>query len=299
MTQVVTSYSRLQIWLLAARPKTLPAAATPVIMAGAMALADGVFHLQSFLAALLGGLLIQIGTNYANDLFDFQKAVDTGERLGPLRITQAGLVTAAQMRTATISVFALAFVVGIYLVMRGGLPIVIIGLTSILFGVLYTAGPYPLGYIGLGELFVLVFFGFVPLAGTYYVMALKTNTEVILSGLAPGLLSVAILVVNNLRDIDTDRIGGKRTLAVRFGRRFARIEYVVCVVAAILYPAFHYVLFHSHPNTLLACLTIVPAGPLVKTVLTSTDGKTLNDALASTGRLLLIYGLCFSVGQLL
>ena len=299
MNQAIPKYNRPQIWLLAARPKTLPAAATPVIMAGAIALADGVFRLPFFIAALLGGLLIQIGANYANDLFDFQKAVDTPERLGPLRVTQAGLVTVAQMRAATITVFALAFAVGIYLVMRGGLPIVIIGLTSILFGVLYTAGPYPLGYVGLGELFVLVFFGFVPLAGTYYVMALKTNTEVILSGLAPGLLSVAILVVNNLRDIDSDRATGKRTLAVRFGRRFARIEYVVCVITAILYPVFHFFLFHPHPSTLLACLTFLLAIPLIKTVLTTTDGKTLNDALASTGRLLLIYGLCFSVGRLL
>ena len=167
MNQTAPGYSKPHIWWLAARPKTLPAAATPVIIAGALALADGVFHLPSFLAALLGGLLIQIGTNYANDLFDFKKSVDTHERSGPLRVTQAGLVTVSEMRAATTIVFALAFLVGRYLVMRGGVPIVIIGITSILCGVLYTAGPYPLGYIGLGELFVLIFFGFMPVAGTY------------------------------------------------------------------------------------------------------------------------------------
>jgi 1,4-dihydroxy-2-naphthoate polyprenyltransferase len=299
MNQIVPSYNKPQIWWLAARPKTLPAAATPVIIAGALALADGVFHLPSFLAALLGGLLIQIGTNYANDLFDFKKSVDTHERLGPLRVTQAGLVTQSEMRTATIIVFALAFCVGIYLVARGGVPVVIIGITSILCGVLYTAGPYPLGYIGLGELFVLIFFGFVPVAGTYYVMALKINSQVLLAGLAPGLLSIGILAVNNLRDLNTDRVSGKRTLAVRFGKRFAQIEYIVVVVAATLYPLLHYLIFRKHPFTMLASVTLLLTFPLCKTVLTVDDGKALNNTLAGTGRLLLLFGICFSAGLLL
>jgi 1,4-dihydroxy-2-naphthoate octaprenyltransferase len=299
MTQILPAYSKPQIWWLAARPKTLPAAATPVIIAGALALADGVFHLPSFLAALLGGLLIQIGTNYANDLFDFKKSVDTQERLGPLRVTQAGLVTASEMRIATMIVFALAFCIGIYLVMRGGIPIVIIGITSILCGVLYTAGPYPLGYIGLGEIFVLIFFGFVPVAGTYYVMALKINGQVLLSGLAPGLLSIAILAVNNLRDLNTDRASGKRTLAVRFGKRFAQVEYIVVVVAATLYPPLHYLIFRTHPLIMLASITLLFSIPLCKTVLTVDDGKVLNKTLAGTGRLLLLFGVCFSAGMLL
>ncbi len=299
MTETERHYSKLQIWLLAARPKTLPASLTPVIIAGALAISDHVFHLPSFVAALIGGLLIQIGTNYANDLFDFKKAVDTHERLGPLRVTQAGLVTETQMRAATVIVFALAFLVGLYLVSRGGLPIVIIGLTSILFGVLYTAGPYPLGYIGLGEIFVLVFFGFVPVAGTYYVMAIKVNWQVIATGLAPGLLSVAILVVNNLRDVDTDRATGKRTLAVRFGRRFAQAEYIVAIVLAMLYAPAHYLIFRTHPGAMLSCITILAAIPLIKVVQSESAGAALNETLAGTGRLLLLFGACFSVGWLL
>jgi 1,4-dihydroxy-2-naphthoate polyprenyltransferase len=299
MTIQVRSYSKLQIWLLAARPKTLPAAATPVIIAGALALTNGVFHLLSFMAALLGGLLIQIGTNYANDLYDFKKSVDTHTRLGPLRVTQAGLVTESQMRAATVVVFSLAVLVGIYLVLRGGLPILIVGLTSIFCGVIYTAGPYPLGYIGLGELFVLIFFGFVPVAGSYYAMSLRINAEVILAGMAPGLLSVAILVVNNLRDIDTDRTTGKRTLAVRFGRQFARAEYVSTVVAAGLFPIAHFLTFRTHAWSMLACVILVAAIPLIRTVLTTTDGSKLNGTLAGTGRLLLLFGLLFSLGRLL
>jgi len=298
MNQTLPVYGKPQIWWLAARPKTLPAAATPVIIAGALAMTDGVFHLPSFLAALLGGLLIQIGTNYANDLFDFKKSVDTHERLGPMRVTQAGLVTVSEMRAATIIVFALAFCVGIYLVVRGGLPIVIVGITSILCGVLYTAGPYPLGYIGLGELFVLIFFGFVPVAGTYYVMALKINSQVLLIGLAPGLLSLAILAVNNLRDLNTDRASGKRTLAVRFGKRFAQIEYIVVVVAATLYPLLYYLIFRMHPFSMLAAVTLLLAIPLCKSVLTD-DGSVLNNTLAGTGRLLFLFGICFSTGLLL
>jgi 1,4-dihydroxy-2-naphthoate polyprenyltransferase len=299
MDQTIPGYSKPHIWWLAARPKTLPAAATPVIIAGALALADKVFHLPSFLAALLGGLLIQIGTNYANDLFDFKKSVDTHERLGPLRVTHAGLVTVSEMRSATIIVFALAFCVGIYLVLRGGLPIVNIGITSILCGVLYTAGPYPLGYIGLGELFVLIFFGFVPVAGTYYVMALKVNSQVLLAGLAPGLLSIGILAVNNLRDLNTDRTSGKRTLAVRFGKRFAQTEYIVVVTAATLYPLLHFLIFRKHPLIILASVTLLLAIPLCKSVLTVDDGKVLNNTLAGTGRLLLLFGICFSAGLLL
>jgi 1,4-dihydroxy-2-naphthoate polyprenyltransferase len=299
MDQPHSTYSRLQVWLLAARPKTLPAAITPVMIAGALALADRVFHLPSFLAALIGGLLIQVGTNYANDLYDFKKSVDTQERLGPMRVTQAGLVTANEMRNATYIVFSAALLVGVYLVTRGGWPIVIIGLTSILCGYLYTAGPYPIGYIGLGELFVLVFFGFVPVIGSYYAMALKISSEVVASGLAPGLLSIAILSVNNLRDLNTDRTTGKRTLAVRFGRRFAQIEYVTVVVAALVYPIAHYIIFHRHIFVLMACISLVLAIPLFMTIFRSEEGRELNNTLAGTGRLLLTYGILFSVGLLL
>lgn len=299
MTNTTAPLSGYRIWIHAARPKTLWASIAPVIIAGALAFGDEAFHLTSFLAALCGGALLQIGSNFANDLFDYVKAVDTSERLGPLRVTQAGLVTPRQMRNATIIVFALAFLTGIYLVTRGGLPIAIIGVLSIVCGVLYTAGPYPLGYVGLGEVFVLIFFGFVPVSGAYYAMTLQIHSQVILAGAAPGLLSVAILVVNNLRDIDTDRKSGKRTLAVRFGRPFAQGEYVVAVVVALLYPLIHYFLFRSHASSMIAILTAFAAIPLIKTVLTTPDGARLNDTLAATGRLLLLYGICFSLGWLL
>ena len=290
---------KYKIWWLAARPKTLWAAVTPVIMAGAIALSDRVFHPWSFFAALCGGLLIQIGTNFANDLFDFKKEVDTRERLGPPRATQAGWVTPRQMSHATIIVFALALLVGIYLVHRGGLPLAIIGLLSVLCGVLYTAGPFPLGYIGLGEIFVLIFFGPVPLCGTYYVMAKHLTAPVLFAGLAPGLLSVAILVVNNLRDIDTDKTSGKRTLAVRFGRRFAMAEYGISVALGLLYPLAHYLCFRSHQLVMLSAMLMPASIPLIRTVITSRDGNVLNGSLAATGRLLFLYGLCFSIGWLL
>ncbi|MCP4568832.1 MAG: 1,4-dihydroxy-2-naphthoate polyprenyltransferase, partial [FCB group bacterium] len=218
--------SHIRVWLRAARPKTLPAGIVPVLVGGAIAFSDGLFHLPSFLAAMFGSIMIQIGTNYANDLFDFKKEADSSDRIGPMRVTQAGLVTPRQIAIATTIVFALAFLTGIYLVYRGGWPIVIIGLASIVCGVLYTAGPMALGYIGLADIFVLVFFGPVALAGTYYVQAREITMPIIIAGIPFGMISVAILVVNNLRDITSDKKSRKKTLAVRFGRNFARFEYI-------------------------------------------------------------------------
>ena len=288
-----------QIWLLAARPKTLWAAISPVIIGGALALAVDQGHLLSWLAAALGALLIQIGTNFANDLFDYEKHTDTEERLGPLRVTQAGLVTPRQMRVATALVFGLALLVGIYLVARGGWPIVAIGLFSILFGVLYTAGPYPLGYNGFGDIFVLIFFGPVAVGGTCYVMTLGISNTVLLAGIPPGLLAVAILVVNNLRDIDSDRKTGKRTLAVRFGVTFTRGQYLLILLPAFLFAPLHYLITGTHLGALLSLLAIIPAiGPLQK-VFSDRDGATLNKVLADTGKVLFVYSLTFSVGWLL
>lgn len=287
--------SRAQIYLLAARPKTLPAAAAPVLIGVAMALADHVFHGVSALAALLGALLIQIGTNYANDYFDFKQGIDTHERLGPLRVTQAGLIPPHAMRNATIVVFTLALLAGIYLVWRGGWPIVFIGLLSILFGMLYTAGPYPLGYNGWGDIFVLIFFGPVAVGGTYYVQALTVPTYVLIAGLAPGLFSVAILVVNNLRDLDNDRLAGKKTLAVRFGRTFSIAQYIVCVIAGILIPVVLWFFFDSSPYAMVAVLTVAPALVVIRHVMTR-HGRPLNDTLAATGQLLLLYSLLFGLG---
>ncbi|MEW5796894.1 MAG: 1,4-dihydroxy-2-naphthoate polyprenyltransferase [Candidatus Zixiibacteriota bacterium] len=285
-------------WLLAARPKTLPAAAAPVIIGTAMAHTGGGAHWPSALAAMTGALLIQVGTNFANDYFDYKKGTDSGERLGPVRVTQAGLVSPEAMKRATILVFALAVLVGVYLVWRGGVPIVVIGLLSVLFGVLYTGGPYPLGYNGLGELFVLIFFGPVAVGGTYYVQTIDINLAVIVAGFAPGLFSVGILTVNNLRDIDNDRVSGKRTLAVRFGRRFALHEYYWSLFAACTVPLVLALLFHGPPLAILASLTVVPSVIAMGKVATVT-GRDLNDCLAVTGRLLLVYSAVFSLGWIL
>lgn len=291
------SMSPITVWALAARPKTLPAAIAPVLIGTIMAYTDGGFHLPSALAAMFGALFIQIGTNYANDYADFIKGTDTAERVGPTRITQAGLVKPTAVRNAAAVAFGVAFVIGIYLVYRGGWPVVAIGLLSILFGALYTSGPFPLAYNGTADLFVLIFFGPVAVGGTYYVQTLTITSQVVIAGLAPGLFSVAILTVNNLRDIDNDRAAGKRTMAVRFGRTFARAEYIGAVALACLVPAYLY-LFESGPITaLVATAAFFPALARLSDIL-HRSGPILNNTLAATGRVLLIYSVLFSLGWL-
>jgi 1,4-dihydroxy-2-naphthoate octaprenyltransferase len=293
------SETKLHIWILAARPKTLWVAVAPVLIGTAMALENSAGHWPSALAALVAAVLIQIGTNFANDYFDYRKGADQHERLGPTRMTQAGLIKPDFMRTATIIAFSLALVVGIYLVWRGGWPIVVIGLLSIFFGIMYTGGPYPLGYHGLGEIFVLVFFGLVAVGGTYYVQALDIDSMVLLAGLPPGLFSVAILTVNNLRDVESDKLAGKKTLAVRFGRTFARVQYLLSIAVATLLPVFFYLTTYRHFFSSLTLLVLPVAVPAIKTVFGKTDGPTLNNVLATTGKLLLLYSVIFSVGWLL
>ena len=286
----------IKIWIEASRPKTLPAAAAPVIMATGMAFHDGVFHSLAAFVALICALLIQIGTNFANDYFDFFKGADTMERLGPRRATQSGLISAKQMKVAFIVVFSLAFLLGLYLIFRGGWPILVIGLLSILFGILYTGGPYPLGYNGLGDLFVLIFFGPVAVGGSYYVQALEINHVVLLAGLAPGLISTAILTINNLRDIHTDKQAGKKTLAVRFGKRFAQLEYLFSIFAAFLLPFLLIYLTNKNYLSILVLIALAPAVPGIRMVLSGTGGRPLNKVLADTGKLLFIYSLIFSIG---
>jgi 1,4-dihydroxy-2-naphthoate octaprenyltransferase len=264
-----------------------------------MAYSDRAWHTPSFCAALLGAMLIQIATNFANDYFDFAKGTDTADRVGPTRATQAGLVSPGAMKRATALTFLLTLVPGAYIVFRGGWPFVVIGALSILFGVLYTGGPYPLGYLGLGDILVLIFFGPVAVGGTYYLQSLTISSDVLVAGLAPGLFSVAILTVNNLRDIDGDRIAGKKTLAVRFGRTFAKFEYLLSVLgAACVIPI--YLCLHSrgHYYALASALVLLPAIPSIKTVFTA-DGPALNGVLGATGKLLLIFTILFSIGWLL
>ena len=248
---------------------------------------------------MAGALSVQIATNLANDYFDFKKGTDSKERIGPVRVTQSGLIKPSIVLLASLFLFAVTAYIAYLLYQRGGQPIAIIGIASILSGILYTAGPLALGYLGLGDFFVLIFFGPVAVAGTYYVQSLEINMAVILSGLGPGLISVAILTINNLRDIDTDRKSNKRTLAVRFGRSFALNEFLFCILTASLLPSFIYFLIEDHIAILATNLTVLLSIPVIKTVLTKIDGPSLNNALAYTGRLLLVYSLLFSIGWIL
>ncbi|MBF0279954.1 MAG: 1,4-dihydroxy-2-naphthoate polyprenyltransferase [SAR324 cluster bacterium] len=290
--------SLTRTWLLAARPKTLWAAISPVLIGTAIAYADGFFHGPSALAALLGAVCIQIGTNFSNDYFDFIKGADTEERVGPIRATQAGLVEPKTMRNASILVFAMAMVFGVYLVGRGGWVIVLIGLASILSGMFYTATRFALAYTGLADIFVLIFFGPVAVGGTYYVQALSISPVVLIAGIAPGLISTAILTVNNLRDMKQDLAAGKNTMAVRFGKRFAQVEYLLSLFVACLIPVLLYAYTNTHFWSTAAFLTFLLAIPAVKLVFTFQESTELNETLATTGKLLLCFSLIFSIGWL-
>lgn len=287
------------VWMTAARPKTLPAAAMPVFVGTVMALERSGFHLLLFVSTLLCALLIQIGTNLANDLFDFQKGADNAERMGPLRVTQAGLVTPKQMMVATAFVLTLAFLIGLFLAARSGWPILLIAFLAVVFAVLYTGGPWPLGYLGLGELFVLVFFGPVAVGGTYYIVTGVVTPTVLLVGLGLGMIATALLVVNNLRDVDSDRKSGKKTLAARFGTGFAKGEYVSMLVGAALVPLLIYAYQERHIWSILASLYVFPAIPVIRRVFTSSGGEGLNLALAQTAQLLLLFSGLFALGWLL
>ena len=297
MTQSA-SLAPIQIWIHAARPKILPAAAAPVVVGAAVAAFEGVFQLLPVLAALVGALLIQVGTNLANDVFDFKKGADTSERLGPTRVTQAGLLSPEQVMKGMWLTFGAAILSGIYLVVVGGWPIVAIGVLSIVAGIAYTGGPYPLGYNGLGDLFVFVFFGLVAVGGTYFVQAKTLSVLAIWSAIPMGLLATAILVVNNLRDIETDTKAGKRTLAVRFGRSAAQLQYIAMISLSYLTVLLMLILGLAPLWILLTVLALLRAIPLIG-LITREKGPVLNKALAGTGRLELEFALLFSVGMLI
>lgn len=286
------------IWWLASRPRTLPAAAAPVIAGSALAYYAGGFDLAAALAALLGALLIQIGTNFANDVFDYRKGADTAERVGPTRATSAGWVTPGQMLVAMVVAFGLATLCGLYLTWIGGWPIVLIGLASIAAGIAYTGGPFPLGYNGLGDVFVFIFFGLVAVAGTYYVQAGAPTALVWWIAVGLGLLCVNIIVVNNLRDVETDRKAGKRTLAVRFGPAAARWQYVACQVGAFA-AALGAWLSQAGPPWVMATWLAIPLALRWARVVQSEKGRALNPALAASGQIELVYALLVSLGLVL
>jgi 1,4-dihydroxy-2-naphthoate octaprenyltransferase len=284
------------VWVRATRPRTLTVAVAPVLMGTAMAWRDGVLHGAAAAAALAGALLLQIGTNFANDDFDFRQGADTPERIGPVRAVAAGLVTATAMRRAWVLTFTAAAVVGAYLVARGGWPIAAIGLAGIACGVLYTGGPRPLGYVGLADGVAFAFFGPVAVAGTHYVQSLHWSAAAAVAGIGPGLLAVALLSVNNLRDAALDRVAGKRTLAVRFGTGFAKAEFTCALIAASLVPVILWLGFDGPAWVLAVSAACLLAAPAVSAVLRARPGDRLLDALGSVGRLIAVYGVVFALG---
>jgi 1,4-dihydroxy-2-naphthoate octaprenyltransferase len=283
---------------MAARPRTLPAAIAPVLVGTSLGIHFGKFHPLAFVAALLGAMLIQIGTNLSNDYSDARRGADSEDRLGPVRVTAGGLVPPRQVLVATYATFALAVLVGVYLIAIAGWILLAVGAASILAGVLYTGGPKPYGYEGLGEIFVFLFFGVVAVAGSYFVQRRDLPWEAFVLAVPVGLLIAAILTVNNVRDIESDRRAGKRTLAVRIGRERTRIFFVSMLMLAF---ASGLICWLAGPLSAWVALTLLSAPLAVavaRTVCTHTDGPSLNGALAKSGLLALLYCLLLSAGVL-
>ena len=291
--------SGLRIWVMAARVRTLPAAIAPVLVGTALAWTDRPLRVGGFVAALLGALFIQVGTNLSNDYSDARRGADAEDRLGPVRVTAGGLVPPRQVLVATYLSFTAAVLCGAYLIALAGPLLLAIGAASILAGVLYTGGPRPYGYEGLGEVFVFAFFGIVAVSGSFYVQAERTDWEAFVLAVPVGLLAAAILVVNNVRDIDTDRRAGKRTLAVRLGRDGARRLYAAMVFGAFVTAPLPWLL-GALSAWLALPLALAPAAVvLVGLVRTRSDGPTLNLVLARTGLLQLAFCILLAAGLLL
>ena len=305
----VAQVSRRRAWVMAARPHTLPAGASPVVVGVGLALGAGTFRALPALAALVGALLIQIGANFANDYYDAMHGADTDEREGFTRVTQAGLIEPSSVKRATYATFLAALLVGCYLVYVGGLPILVVGLLSIAAGVAYTGGPLPFGYYGLGDLFVFLFFGVIAVTGTVYVQVAAAGAAFPLvppAGSIPATAVVAslgvagivtnILVVNNLRDVETDRKAGKYTLAVRIGYAWSRVEYVALYALAYAVPLW----FLARPDyglvVLLPWFSLPLAVVVSRTVLEHAEAEHLDPALTRTGQTLALYAVLFAAG---
>jgi 1,4-dihydroxy-2-naphthoate polyprenyltransferase len=291
--------STLRLWVVAARPRTLPAAIAPVLVGTALAGVEDVFHPLRFAAALVGSIFIQIGTNLSNDYSDARRGADTEDRLGPVRVTAGGLMPPRTVLVGTYVAFGIAVAAGIYLTAVAGWELLAVGVASILAGVLYTGGPRPYGYEGLGELFVFLFFGVVAVVGSYYVQTEDLRWEAFALSIPIGLLAAAILVVNNVRDIETDRRAGKRTLAVKLGRDAARRLYAGMLTLAFAAPAAIWLAGGLSAWLLLPLAALPLAMPVTRTVGTRSDGPALNAALADTGRLLAVFSLLLAAGVLL
>ena len=284
-------------WILASRLKTLPAAISPVLVGVSLAIHDGEFKPFIAFMTLLAAVLIQIGANFANDVYDFLKGSDREDRLGPTRATQSGLIPPENMKKGMCLVFAMAICVGFYLASIGGWPIVWIGLASIASAIAYTGGPYPLGYHGWGDVFVFIFFGIIAVPGTYYLQSGIVSYDSILLGIPLGTLSTAILIVNNLRDADTDIKSDKRTLAVRLGKPFVKIEYIVMMVIAFATPI--YILQFWDEFSLYIILFLLPISIQHIQSLYTKTGEALNEVLVDTAKFLFHFSLLLSIGLFL
>ncbi|HEX4338147.1 MAG TPA: 1,4-dihydroxy-2-naphthoate polyprenyltransferase [Polyangiaceae bacterium] len=294
MTSAVSPGS-LRAWVLACRPATLTAAVSPVLVGTACAVSVHAVRVGPALAALVGAMLLQIGSNLANDVFDFEKGADTEERLGPVRAAQSGLLTPRQLRAGMVVVFALALAIGVYLAAVAGLVVVAIGLASIASAIAYTGGPYPLGYHGLGDVFVMAFFGFVAVTGTAFVQAGYVPAVAWAAAVPVGAIATAVLVVNNVRDRETDVKAGKRTLPVRFGRRAGIAEYGFLIAAAYVVPVALAATRMASPFVLLPVLSLPLGVRLVRRV-AADSGRALNATLVTTAKLLLLHALLFAIG---
>jgi 1,4-dihydroxy-2-naphthoate octaprenyltransferase len=296
---LATAPSGVRIWLMAARVRTLPASVAPVLVGTALAGFAHVFHPLRFLAALIGAVFIQVGTNLSNDYSDARRGADAEDRLGPVRVTAGGLVPPRRVLVATYVSFGVAVLAGIYLIVVAGWQLLLVGAASILAGVLYTGGPRPYGYEGLGEVFVFLFFGIVAVAGSYFVQVKHLSWEAFALAVPVGLIAAAILVVNNIRDIESDRRAAKRTLPVRLGRERTRVMFAAIVYLAYLLAPVTWIFGPLTAWLLLTWLTLPLAAAITRTVRNHADGPSLNQALAQTGMLQLAFCVLLSAGLLL
>lgn len=290
--------SKINNWILASRPRTLPAAVVPVMVGSALAIYQGIFFPVYSIIALLCSVLIQIGTNFTNDLYDHLKGSDTKERKGPLRVLASGLISVKEMKWGIFLVFFTAFLLGLYLVYSVGLIILWIGIFSIIAGLAYTAGPFPLAYNGLGDLFVFIFFGIVGTVGTYYLHAQQFSSLAFLISIPVGALITNILIVNNYRDIEEDKIAGKNTLAVLLGKEFSRYEYIFFILVSFFIPFLLHFKYDFNIWIFLPYITLPVAITLVKMIFIFT-GPQLNKTLELSAKFSALYGLLLSIGIIL
>ncbi len=298
MIESVKEISKLETWILASRPKTLLAAVVPVVIGTSIVSYETKVNIIAAGFALVCSILIQVGTNFVNDLYDFLSGADNEYRKGPTRALASGLLTVSEMKLAIIFVFSLTFLLGLYLVYISSWITLLIGLLSIFAGIAYTAGPYPLAYNGLGDIFVFLFFGIVGTVGTYYVQVVDISTLVIWASIPVGALITNILVVNNYRDIEEDREVGKNTLAVKMGRKFTRYQYLIFMILSYLILFVVYFTYNQSLFVFLPMLTLPLSVKLIKMIF-SYKGEELNTTLELTAKLSAFYGILFAVGILL